>query len=243
MGPASTQEVLINAVVGVLVMPLFGLLGAVFLNWSQLLLESRPIRYWTAYKVTTLASMAAVVFLVPTGLMTHRLGSLGIAIDVALSAFLLGLFYARWITRDDDRQIGLGDGLWLSFMQSALWLLAIGVFFGLFSAFDPNKTIWGVGLAIGCTALLAGAAALSLRVPVKARKAVAQDITWKTEDILALYRHAAEEIEKGRRDQQLWTLATLARENPEERRNWYLAERVKQLRDLAEEQLRREGVI
>jgi hypothetical protein len=100
----STQEVLVAALLGLLGMPIAGFLGAVFLRTSQLLLESRPSPYWTAYKVTTLSSMAALVFLVPVQFITARLGSLGLVIDVVLSVLVLAVFYSRWIANDQDRQ-------------------------------------------------------------------------------------------------------------------------------------------
>jgi len=48
IGLSSTQEVIAGAIVALLAMPILGFLGAVLLNWARLLLESRPIRYWTA---------------------------------------------------------------------------------------------------------------------------------------------------------------------------------------------------
>ena len=242
-GMTSTQHVLLGAMWALTVMPIAGFLGAVFLNWSQLLLESRPIRYWTAYKITTLSSMAALIFLVPTQLITTRLGSVGFLLDIVLSIVVIAVFYSRWVTTESDKPIGFEDAFWLSTLQTALWLLAAGVFFGFAMALQPKKTLWGIALAIACAALLVGAATMSMRRPVEPRPARRIEITWKTEDILALYRHAGEELDSGRRDDELWTLATVARPDPDQRRDWYLAERVKQLKQIAEEQLRREGIL
>jgi hypothetical protein len=239
----STQEVLVAAVVALLGMPIAGFPGAVFLRTSQLLLDSRPLPYWTAYKVTTLSAMAAVVFLVPAQLVTTRLGSVGLVIDVVLSVLVMALFYSRWIADEQERPIGFGDAFWLAALESGLWILVVGVFFGLGLAMQPTRTLWGVALAITCAALLVGAATVSLKRPAMAKAPRTTSLSWKTDDILALYRHAAEELDAGRRDAELWALATVARSNPDQQRDWYLAERVKQLKELAEEQLRREGVL
>jgi len=239
----STQEVLFTAFLGLLGMPIAGLLGAVFFRTSQLLLDSRPSPYWTAYKVTTLSSMAALVFLIPTQLVTARLGPPGLVIDVALSTLVLAAFYSRWLTNDRDQPLGFEDGFWLAALQSGLWVLLCGVFFGLYVALQPRQTFWGVALAIVCTALLVSAATTSLRRPVEAKPAPEIAVHWKTDDILALYRHAAEELDSDKRDEELWALATVARTNPDHQRDWYLTERVKQLKEIAEEQLRREGLL
>jgi hypothetical protein len=237
----TTQHVIQNAVVSILLTPIAGLLGAVLLNWSRLLLDEERIDYWLAYKVTTLASMAVVVFLVPAQLISRRLGGAGIVLDLVLSVALLGLLYARWI-RDDDEAIGLERGMWLSAVQSGLCLLVVGVFYGLSVALGSKTLGLGLALAISCTALLVMAATISLNRH-HASQAQPRPIAWTTEDIVELHRHAAEELETGERDEDLWALATIARTELGQQRQWYLAERVKKLRDVAEEQLRREGLI
>jgi hypothetical protein len=242
-GISSTQAILFSTVWGLLLMPVLGFLGAVFLNWSQLLLESRPIRYWTAYKVTTLGSMAVVVFLVPVELITNHLGGLGFVIYVALSIVALALIYSRWLNGENAEPIGIENAFWLSMLQSGLWLLVVGVFFGLGMAVVPKQTFFGVALAIVCAALLVGVATISLRRPVAPSAVQPANITWKTDDILGLYRHATDEFERGERDDELWALATIARPDPGQRREWYLGERVKKLKKIAEEQLRREGFL
>lgn len=159
---------------------------------------------------------------------------------MALSIVGLAIFYSRWIRNENEEPIGLEDAFWLSVLQSGLWLLVAGVFFGLSMALVPGQTLLGVALAILCMALLLGAATMSMRRPARAALPA---ISWKTDDILALHRHAAKEFDRGERDNELWALATIARPDPAQRREWYLAERVKQLRGLAEDQLRREGVL
>lgn len=240
-GPNSAQMILLNALGALVLMPILGFVGAVFLNWSRLLLDSRPIRYWTAYKINTLGSMAVVVFLVPVQLVTNRLGLLAIVVYFALSIVGLAIFYSRWIRNENDEPLGLEDAFWLSLLQSGLWLLVAGVIFGFSIALIPSRTFPGVALAIVCMALLVGAASMSMRRPE--RTSLPSSISWKTEDILALHRHAAEEFDRGERDDELWALATIARPDPAQRREWYLAERVKQLREIAEDQLRREGIL
>lgn len=243
MGLNSTREVLVGALGGLLILPLLGLLGAVFLNWTRLLLDSRPINYWTAYKVTTLSSMATLVFLVPAQLITNRLGSLGIIIDTVLSIVLLAVFYSQWIRNDEDQGISFEDAIWLSVIQTALWLCVGGVFFGLGLALQPSKTLWGVALAVACAALLVAAAAMSLRRQESTAPLPASTFSLKTEDLLDLHRHVVKEFDAGQRDEELWALATIARQSAEQQREWYLAERVKRLREIAENQLRREGIL
>jgi hypothetical protein len=235
------QQVLINAIIGILLMPLLGFLAAVLLNWSKMLLDEEPIAYWAAYKVTTLSSMAATVFLVPADLLTRRLGGFGFVVEVAASIFILGLFYARWIRDKSTHAIGVERGLWLSALQNVLLLLVMGVFYGLGEAAKPGQLVWGLALAIGCAILLVMAASVSMNRSASVAKT--KSVVWTTEDISALYRHATEEFERGELDQDLWTLASIARPEMTQRREWYLAERVKHLRDVAEEQLRQEGLI
>jgi hypothetical protein len=76
-GITSSQAILVGALWALILTPVLGFLGAVFLNWSMLLLEMPPIRYWTAYKTNTLGSAAVVVFLVPVQLFTNRLSRSG----------------------------------------------------------------------------------------------------------------------------------------------------------------------
>lgn len=235
-------------------MSYFGISGtqAILLNavWSfvahadiRLLGRRVPELVATVVGVATLGSMAVVVFLVPVQIVTNRLGGLGWVIYVALSIVALALIYSRWIEGENDEPIGLENAFWLSMLQSGLWLLAFGVFFGLGMALVPNQALFGVALAIVCAALLVGVATISLRRPVSSSAMQPTNITWKTDDILGLYRHASEEFERGERDDELWALATIARPHPDQRREWYLGERVKKLKEIAEEQLRREGIL
>jgi hypothetical protein len=239
----SAQEILYRAVTTILLMPLAGFPGAVLLNWSELLLDLTPTRYWMAYKVTTIASMAAVVFLVPLQLISQHFGGFGLVVDVVSSVFVMGLFYATWIRDEEGHSLGFEDGFWLSALQSGLCLLIVGVFYGLSAALTPSGRLLGLVGAVGCAGLLVSVAAISLKRQSTPRAVSVVAPTWKTDDILALYRHAADEFDKGHRDDELWSLAALAKSDAAQQREWYLAERVKQLREIAETQLRREGLI
>jgi hypothetical protein len=65
---------------------------------------------------------------------------------------------------------------------------------------------------------------------------------WEEGEMLELYRYAEKELEEGRMDVELWKQAMGESRDPKARTEWYLGARTTRLRELAEAQLRKEGV-
>ncbi len=66
---------------------------------------------------------------------------------------------------------------------------------------------------------------------------------WEPGEMLELYRYAEKELEDGKMDLDLWKQAMGETPDPKRRTEWYLGARATRLREIAEAQLRKEGVV
>ena len=65
---------------------------------------------------------------------------------------------------------------------------------------------------------------------------------WDQDEMLELYRYALQELEDGKMDPELWQRATSEAHTTKGRTEWYLGARTTRLREIAEAQLRKEGI-
>jgi hypothetical protein len=239
----NAQRPILDALVGLPFMLLAGFVGAVFLNWASLVLESRKIDYWHAYRVSTFGGMAVVVLLVPVQVLGYRWGVGSYVVDLVASTVLMGVVIGHWISDGADQPIGFGRGLWLSVVQTAYVLLLVAIVYGLSEMLVPSHMALGATIAVACTGLLYFGAFAATRKDTGAKVPLAEDplgLAPAQDDYVALYAYAEQEFDEGHIQEVIWLKAQSFRADAQAQREWYLAARVQELREIAESQLRRE---
>lgn len=68
-------------------------------------------------------------------------------------------------------------------------------------------------------------------------------VLWEKREMLELYRYAEDELARGKVDEELWKKAEGEAKEPRARLRWYLGARTTRLREIAEAQLRKEGLL
>lgn len=242
-----TEQIILETILGLAIMPVLGLMGAVFLQWSALILDNSEIHYWLSYRITTFGSMACVLLMLPAQFFLAHAGPVKLILLTGISILLFALILSYWVRDARDRPIGLERGLWISFGQSALILLVAGIAFALPMLAAPKRMLIALGVIVFFTALLIYAAAAARRKRAELHEKAArkqqgpQQVAIDQGEMAQLRLFVIDEISGGKTDAALWALAGQGIDDAVVQHRRYVDLRVAQLREIAEEQLRKEG--